>query len=108
MSEEDFKERVDPIITLTAAMKEYDSATHGRMTDLVAFQVPVNMDVLIPVMTTTGFSSEAPLPPNAIALELSKTLNESSPKEAQYEIYQANVGRGASGYGAVVEFVKWT
>ena len=97
----------DPIESLNQAFKTYDSSIHGRMTDLVGFMVPINVDVLIPIMSGTDYKGDAPLPNTAIDPELIKVVNESLPLGVEYQIFQASVGRGASGYGAAIEVVKW-
>jgi len=100
-------EWVDPIDSLNQAFKTYDASIHGRMTELVGFMVPVNMDVLTPIMSGTESDRDSSLPSNAVDSELLEVVADSLPDGAEFKIFQASVGRGASGYGAAIEIVKW-
>lgn len=85
---------------LLKRLREAHREGYGRMTDVPAFEMPMNREYIDALL------SEGPDPGDAIPITdpaLVAAVEAELPVGATLRIVSGDVGRGASGYGAVVE-----
>ena len=78
-------------------------ALHGRMTRVVAFELPIN-DSGIDQWEADAEKGIEPLPLTAVESAIAETI-QTELRDTPYALYGADVGRGASGYGVVLEVI---
>ena len=83
---------------------------HGRMTMTVAFELPITesaINLLLEAETEPDMGTWLkPLPMTAVEPPVAETIQEEL-GDTPFAIYSADVGRGASGYGAVLEIANF-
>jgi hypothetical protein len=84
--------------------------THGRMTNVVAFELPITdsaINLLLEAETEPDMGTWfKPLPMTAVEAPVAETIQEEL-GDTPFAIYSGDVGRGASGYGAVLEIANF-
>lgn len=82
--------------------------THGRMTMVVAFELPITDTAIQLLLETetdmvTGFQ---PLPMTAVEAPIAETIQQEL-RDTPFALYSGDVGRGASGYGVALEIANF-
>ena len=77
---------------------------HGRMTKVVAFELPMT-DSAINEWETDIAKAFEPLPMTAVEARIAETI-QTELGATPYALYSADVGRGASGYGVALEIAN--
>lgn len=80
-------------------------APHGRMTKVIAFSLPITDTAINQLLESEADMAMAfePLPMSAVDPLIAETIQ--TELDAPYALYSSDVGRGASGYGVVLEVI---
>lgn len=92
------------IFTLPELLQNEYRKYHGRMTDVVAFELPITVegvDFLEADESACNAGRELPL--SAVSEDLRAVVMNALPEEAHARFYDADSGRGASGYAVALE-----
>jgi hypothetical protein len=81
---------------------------HGRMTDAIAFELPITNEAIDALLEAEGAEYEPgmQLPEWAVSPEVRRAVEECVP-DGGYGYYEADSGRGASGYAVALELMGY-
>lgn len=101
------EEPAHTIFTMPELLRDEYRRLHGRMTDVVAFELPITdraVDELLEAEDGT-YQIGREMPDYSVAEDLHAAVLEALPDGAEPRYYDADSGRGASGYAIALELV---
>lgn len=97
------------IFTAPARLQDHYRRTHGRLTDAVGFELPITFAAIEDLLAAEGvdYNPQQELDANSVSPEIHAAVVESLPQGAQAHYFQADAGRGASGYAVALELAGY-
>ncbi len=105
--DDDVDEPQYTIFTLPEMLRDEHRRLHGRMTDVVGFELPMTEEAIEQLIMGEGTGREEgqERPSTWVPAEVHAAVLEALPEGAQPKYYEADSGRGASGYAIALELV---
>jgi hypothetical protein len=97
------------IFTMPDLLRQKYRELHGRMTDVVAFELPITDRAIEELLEAegAGYQLGQEMPSYSVPAEVHAAVTEAAPEGAGVRYYDADSGRGASGYAIALELTGY-
>ena len=97
------------IFTGQELLRDQYRMLHGRMTDVVGFELPITDEAIEELLEAAGsdYTPGRELPATSVPGAIHAAVVESLPEDAESRYFEADSGRGASGYAVALELAGY-